>query len=128
MIVTDWARYPNFSEAEFRCRHTGRCEMQAEFMARLQAIRAEYGKPMPISSGYRHPSHPIEAGKGRADGEHTRGTCCDVAVSGADALRLIEIAIRHGINRVGVQQKGGGRFLHLGIGGRGLPAPAVWSY
>lgn len=53
MSVVDWSKYPNFSEAEFRCRHTGKCEMRPEFLAVLQAIRAEYGKPMIISSGYR---------------------------------------------------------------------------
>lgn len=125
--VTDWSKYPNFSEAEFRCKHTGLCVMQTEFMDKLQAIRTEYGKPMIISSGYRHPTHPVEAGK-KTPGEHTMGTCCDVAVSGADAVRLLRIALNHGITRVGVQQKGSGRFLHLGIGGGGLPNPAIWSY
>lgn len=127
-MVTDWSRYPNFSEAEFRCRHTGRCEMQAAFMDVLQAIRTEYGMPMAISSGYRHPSHPAEARKGHTTGEHTRGACCDVAVQGEAALRLVRIALAHGITRIGVQQNGGERFLHLGIGGEGLPAPTIWSY
>ena len=126
--VTDWSRYPNFKEAEFRCRHTGLCEMQIAFMDKLQAIRTEYGKPMTIGSGYRHPSHPVEARKGTTTGEHTQGTCCDVAVEGADAVRLLQIALKHGITRIGVQQKGSGRFLHLGIGGCGLANPAIWSY
>lgn len=126
--VTDWDRYPNFSRAEFACKHTGRCHMQAEFMDRLQAIRTAYGKPMVISSGYRHHTHPVEARKGHANGEHTQGMCCDVVVAGADALELLAIALQHGITRVGVQQKGSGRFLHLGLGGQDLANPAVWSY
>lgn len=125
--VTDWSPYPNFSEDEFRCKHTGRCAMHPAFMARLQAIRAEYGRPMVITSGYRDPSHPIEAKKS-SPGEHTLGTCCDVAVSGADALQLVEIALKHGVSRIGVSQKGASRFLHLGIGGGNLPAPMIWSY
>lgn len=127
-LVTDWSRYPNFSESEFRCRHTGHCRMQAEFMDRLQAIRTAYGRPIRITSGYRHPTHPVEARKGHATGEHTQGACCDVAVSGPDALRLVQIALAHGITRIGVQQKGAGRFIHLGIGGPGLAAPTIWSY
>ncbi len=124
----DWAKYaPYFTEAEFRCRHTGKCAMKPEFMDKLLAIRLEYGKPLKISSGYRDRTHPIEAVK-RSTGEHTLGTCCDVAVQGEDAVRLLEIALRHGITRVGVQQKGEGRFLHLGIGGGGLPNPAIWNY
>lgn len=127
-VVADWGKYPNFSEAEFRCRHTGQCAMQVEFMDRLQAIRTEYGRPLRITSGYRHPTHPVEARKGHATGEHTLGMCADIAVQGADAVELLRIALAHGITRIGVQQKGSGRFLHLGIGGQGLPAPAIWSY
>lgn len=129
MKVTDWSRYPDFSEDEFRCRHTGRCEMDAEFMDLLQKIRTSYGKPMRISSGYRDPTHPIEAAKGGLSrGEHTLGRCCDVAIEGFEAVVLLQYALAHGITRVGVQQKGAGRFLHLGIGGPGLANPWIWSY
>lgn len=129
MKVTDWSKYPNFSKSEFDCRHTGLNEMQVEFMDVLQAIRTEYGKPMRITSGYRHPTHPVEARKGHTAGEHTMGLCCDVGVSGKDAVKLLEIALRHGITRIGVQQKGSVRFLHLGIAKDGvLPSPMIWSY
>jgi hypothetical protein len=47
---------------------------------------------MRITSGYRHPSHPIEAKKG-TPGEHThRPLCVDVGVEGKDAFRLIQVA------------------------------------
>lgn len=129
MKVTDWSRYPDFSEDEFRCRHTGRCEMDAEFMDLLQKIRTSYGKPMRISSGYRDPTHPIEVAKGGLSrGEHTLGRCCDVAVEGFEAVVLLQYSLAHGITRIGVQQKGSGRFLHLGIGGPGLANPWIWSY
>lgn len=128
MIVLDWEPYaPYFSRAEFACRHTGKCGMQSEFLDVLLAIRKEYGRPMHISSGYRDRLHPVEAKKATT-GEHPQGLCADVAIQGADALRLIEIALRHGIRRIGVQQKGAGRFVHLGLGGPGLPTPAIWSY
>lgn len=127
-IVTDWSRYPNFSRSEFACKHTGLCEMRVEFMDVLQRIRTAYGRPMAISSGYRHPTHPVEARKGHTTGEHTQGMCCDVAVQGDAAYELLCIALAHGITRVGVQQKGAGRFLHLGLGGPGLPTPWIWSY
>ena len=127
-VVVDWSKYPNFTPAEFACRHTGVALMQAEFMDRLQAIRTEYGRPLRITSGYRAPSHPAEARKGHATGEHTLGTCADIAVQGADAVELIRIALAHGITRFGVQQRGDARFVHLGIGGGSLPSPAIWSY
>ena len=122
----DWTKYPNFSEREMACKHTGKCSMDPEFMSVLQAIRSEFGQ-MTITSGYRHPTHPIEAKKA-SPGEHTLGRCVDVGVEGKNAFRLIQVALKHGITRIGVQQKGAGRFIHLGIGGKGFPSPAVWSY
>ena len=122
----DWTKYPNFKESEFDCKHTGKNEMKPEFMDKLQALRTEYGKSMTITSGYRHPSHPIERRK-TISGEHSSGLACDVAVQGADAYRIIQLAIKHGFTRIGVQQKGTGRFIHLGMS-KDLPNPTIWSY
>lgn len=123
----DW-NYKNFSKKEFDCKHTGKNEMRPEFMETLQAIRTAYGKPMIITSGYRDKTHPIEAAKGQA-GEHSYGLACDIAISGENALDLIIIAYGHGIRRIGVQQKGSGRYIHLGMGDKyaNFP-PALWSY
>lgn len=99
--------------------------MQPEFMARLQHLRSVYGKPMVITSGYRDPSHPIEAAK-QSPGEHSTGRAADVAVSGADAFRLVQLATNMGFTRIGVRQKGEGRFIHLG-NSPDFP-PGIWSY
>ena len=124
----NWNDYPNFSKAEFDCKHTGKNKMRPEFMERLQQVRNAYGKPMRITSGYRDPSHPVEASKSRA-GEHSYGMACDVAVSGLDAMDLIVIAYGHGIRRIGIKQNGTGRFIHLGMGDVDLNFPqTVWSY
>lgn len=128
MVVVDWTPYePYFSKEEFTCSHTGDCFMQSHFMDTLLAIRKEYGKPMRITSGYRSRRHPDEANK-NLPGEHTFGVCADIGVEGVDALRLLQVAFKHGISRVGVNQKGADRFLHLGLGAAGLPNPAIWSY
>lgn len=120
-----WNEYPNFSASEFNCRHTGRNEMTHEFMTRLQAIRTEFGRSMTVTSGYRHPTHPVEARKTHSNGEHTQGNCCDIACTdGATRFRLIELALKHGITRIGVARN----FLHFGIGGRGLPNNVIWEY
>src|SRR5690554_1140726 len=125
----NWKTCSNFSPDEFRCRHTGLEDMDPDFMARLQALRDEYGKPMVISSGYRHPSHPVEARKS-APGAHSTGHACDVAVMGGNALELVALAIKHGFTGIGVQQKGTGRFIHLDDLGHaaGRPRPWIWSY
>lgn len=123
--MIDWSMYPNFSASEFDCKHTGRNEMKTEFMDRLQALRTAYGKPMKITSGYRHPSHPVEARKGHSNGEHTRGMCADIAcASGSERYELVYLALSHGFHRIGIAKT----FLHLGLGGPGLPSNVIWEY
>lgn len=126
----NWDDYkPYFSKKEFDCKHTGKNHMRPEFMDVLMQIRKTYNKPMIITSGYRDPSHPAEAGKSTSGGAHTYGVACDIAVRGQDALDLLVIAYGYGIRRIGLQQKGTGRFIHLDMGDRGLGfPPAIWSY
>lgn len=121
----NWADYPYFTKAEFDCKHTGKNEMQPEFMAKLQLLREKYGKPVVITSGYRHWTHPVEARKGHTTGEHTRGTCCDIAcTSGADRYQIVQLALQLSFPRIGIAKN----FIHLGIGGSGLPSPTIWDY
>jgi zinc D-Ala-D-Ala carboxypeptidase len=122
----DWSKIKNFTLAEFNCSHCGKNEMKQEFMDKLQALRIEYGKPMRITSGYRCPQHPIEAKKA-APGAHASGCACDIGVDGADAYRLLGLALKAGFTGIGVQQKGTGRFIHLDTLKSGL-RPTVWSY
>jgi len=124
--MLNWDNYPNFSEAEFACSHTGTCEMQEHFMDALQELRTIYAKPMPITSGYRSPEHPIEARKNKP-GTHATGLAADIACSGQDAYDILQIAFELGFSGIGVQQKGSGRFIHLDMWEDG-PRPNVWSY
>jgi uncharacterized protein YcbK (DUF882 family) len=126
----NWIDYePYFRKLEFTCSHTGKCEMQKPFMDRLLKLRIAFGKPMSISSGYRDKTHPIEARKDTT-GAHTTGRACDVAIRGADALQLIHLAVMYGFTGIGVNQKGGSRFIHLDdlTGSPEQPRPTVWSY
>lgn len=121
----DWADYPYFTKAEFDCKHSGKNEMQPEFMAKLQLLREMYGRPMHVTSGYRHWTHPVEARKGHTTGEHTRGTCADIAcTSGAERYEIVRLALQLGFPRIGIAKT----FIHLGIGGAGLPSPTIWDY
>lgn len=124
MTPARWGEYPNFPKSEFDCKHSSQNDMKHEFMVVLQAIRNEYG-PMRVTSGFRHPTHPIEARKGHANGEHTKGMCCDVGCNnGADRYRLITIALKHGITRIGIAKT----FVHIGLGAPGLPNCVIWEY
>lgn len=125
MTPARWGQYPNFSASEFACKHTGQNDMTHEFMEVLQRVRADFGRPMKITSGYRHWTHPVEARKGHTTGEHTRGTCCDVACTdGRERFDLVTLALKHGITRIGIAKN----FVHLGIGGPGLPVRVIWEY
>ena len=125
MTPARWGEYPNFDKAEFDCKHTGGNEMKHEFMQVLQAVRAELGRPMSITSGYRHWTHPVEAKKGKTTGEHTMGTCADVAcIDGRHRYELVTLALKHGITRIGIAKT----FVHLGIGSGHLPIRVIWEY
>ena len=122
----NWDLYPNFTEEEFKCSHTGKCEMRPEFMELLQGIRTEFRRPMIIGSGFRHITHPIEAAK-ESGGAHSLGLACDPQVRGEDALDLLRICLNRGIKRVGVYQNKDNHFLHIDIADRyGFPI-SIWS-
>ena len=122
----DWSKYPNFSEAELKCSHTGKCAMDASFMDKLRALRTELGEGMTITSGYRDATHPVEASKARP-GTHARGVAVDVACDGQQSYRIMALAFKHGFTGIGVKQSGAGRFLHLDTFANG-PRPNIWSY
>ncbi len=124
----NWHKYKNFTEDEFKCSHTGECHMDKNHMRKLQALRTEAGFPFIVSSGYRHPTHPIEASKNRA-GEHSYGKGTDIEIGGWRADRLIQLSYKHGFTRRGIHQNGGAEYIHLGTGlpNEGFP-PGVWSY
>lgn len=102
--------------------------MDPSSMRILQAVRTTNGRPMVITSGYRHPTHLGKARQRSAPGKHMRGRTVDVVVRGGDAVRLLEGALAHGITRIGVKQKGVRWFQRLRLGGQVLAAPMIWRY
>lgn len=126
----DSERWPDFTEDEMRCSHTGLCEMDPRHMDMMQELRRRRGAPVNVSSGYRHPTHPAEARK-EVPGEHTLGKASDVECWSDEAFALAEIAFELGFTRIGVSQSGRSsrRFLHLGSAtpDEGFPG-ALYSY
>jgi len=124
-MKADWSLYPNFSKSEFDCKHSGKNEMDHEFMQLLQELREELNFPLVITSGYRDKTHPVEARKTHSNGEHTQGRCCDVkCINSATRYKIIETALNLGFTRIGIAKT----FLHLGLGGKGLPNYVIWEY
>lgn len=120
MTVSDWSRYPNFAKAEFDCQETGENEMQTRFMEMLQALRAKYGKPMTITSGYRSPNHSIERRKTKP-GTHAQGIAADIYAVGHDKFRLVKLAFEVGFTGIGIDKS----FVHLDCS---RERRAIWSY
>jgi len=101
-----------FKESEMLCQHCGGSAWNQEFMEWLDTVRFTFGKPIVISSGYRCPEHPIEKKKDYP-GAHTTGLAVDIKVRGVDVIELTSIAYSLGCRRIGWNQKGSARFLHL---------------
>ena len=120
-----------FSDNELRCQCG--CEelvFDDDVRKKLDQIREDCGFPLPVTSGYRCPNHPIEAAKtanGRSVGAHTTGKAVDIGVRGEQAHVLISVAVLRRCPRIGVNQKGNSRFIHLDWDDN-RPSPTVWSY
>ena len=126
----------NFSSGEMMCScGCGEDAMDPDFMSILQNIRDEMQRPLRISSGVRCAKRNMEVSSTGKNGPHvprTTGTMAsDILIAGADALRLIDIARKHGISGVGISQRGNHakRFIHLDIiSDNHHPRPTMWSY
>jgi len=123
----------NFSTNEMMC-HCG-CkdsDMDEDFMKILQHIREEMQRPLAISSAARCSSWNEQVSSTGKNGPHVFRKAADILISGADAMRLFDIARKHGISGIGLSQKGnhGKRFIHLDIlsADDGHPRPTVWTY
>ena len=126
---------PNFSEAELTCRCGCGMLPKRDFMEKIERLRVAYGKPMSVTSAARCPAHNSKVSKTGRTGPHTTGRAIDIGVDREDAFDLLMLVGRMntlglGITGIGVQQKGGGRFLHFDdlTDEPGQPRPTVWSY
>lgn len=120
-----------FSDDELRCQcGCNDLVFDDEVRKHLDAIRETVGFALPVTSGYRCPNHPIEAAKdasGKPVGAHCTGRAVDIGVSGKNAHRLIAAAVLHDVPRIGINQKGPARFIHLDWDYT-RPHPTIWSY
>ena len=110
-----------FSRNEFKCSETGNNEIQDEFIHALDQLRESCGFPFAITSGYRDPSHSVEAKKEKA-GQHTLGIAADIAVSGgSQRFIIVSKALELGFSGIGVART----FVHVDIR---TSQPVLWCY
>lgn len=97
-----------FDRSEFNCKHTGKNEMDDQFIHSLDHLRMVCGFPFEVTSGYRDKTHPDEAVKSRP-GTHSSGIAADIAVSGgAQRCQIVKHATALGFS-VGVAKT----FVHV---------------
>jgi uncharacterized protein YcbK (DUF882 family) len=90
---------------------SGAIHMNLAFVHKLDAIRAEAGIPLIITSGYRTQAHNAKVG-GVANSSHIKGVAVDIsAPTEAIKRKIAAAAIKHGINRIGW----GRSFIHLDL-------------
>ena len=116
----------HFHITEFDCSCCGANDMQPQALELFDGLRDALGFPLAVSSGYRCANHPLESIK-RATGTHSLGVAADFVVRGGQALDLIDAARFLGVERIGVHQRGSGRFVHLDISEQHA-RPALWTY
>jgi uncharacterized protein YcbK (DUF882 family) len=114
-----------FSLEELRCSCGCRqMLMDQGFMEDLVKIRKELGFGLYVTSGYRCYNHPVEINKNNRGGPHTTGKAVDIMITGSDAVKFLESALKHNMKGFGFQQKGSKtRFIHID-----QLEPRMWSY
>lgn len=125
--MIDWTGIRYFSPDEFRCKHCGALHIDPKFVRMLDTLRHQFGKPMKITSGYRCLDHDKAVSPNSINRAHTTGKACDIAVHGEQAYRLVKLALLIGFEGIGVNQKGGSRFIHLDTI-KSNTRPNIWSY
>tara|TARA_R110000744_G_scaffold5046_4_gene17788 strand:+ start:1193 stop:1552 length:360 start_codon:yes stop_codon:yes gene_type:complete len=97
-------------------------KMSRGFLLTLDKIRADYGKPLRVNSGYRSVKHNLKVG-GRVGSSHVKGVAVDLHCNNSgDRTNLLKAIYKNGINRVGI----GKTFIHIDIDNN--KGAACWLY
>ena len=127
--MIDWSDYPNFTEAEMRCKcGCGRADMKPSFMMTLQRVRNALGRPMIVTSGFRCPDYDKSTG---GAGIHSQGLAADIKVAGETVYHMLGTAYAMDVRGIGLKQHGpwADRFMHLDtVNDLAHPRPRIWTY
>lgn len=119
----DGWRWPHFTPRELACHCGGRfCAGEywhaPDFLDALEALRADAGQPLIVSSGHRCAIWNSYVGGARFSLH--RAMAVDISLAGHDRHMLLAAAERHGFTGLGLAKT----FLHLDR----RPRPARWFY
>ncbi len=102
----------HFRRREFECPCCGGLRLSPELIRRLEALRAAWGRPVRITSGYRCAPHNRAVG-GVPNSRHLRGRAADLACPAPELGRLAALARAAGFVEIRPHPERG--FLHLGV-------------
>lgn len=114
-----WSEFdqPNYSGS-------GAKFMSADFIHKLDAIRADVGFPLIITSGYRSQAYNDGLSGSVPNSSHIKGLAADISAPTEDMrFEIAKAAINQGINRIGW----GNSFIHLDVDKDKTP-DVVWGY
>jgi zinc D-Ala-D-Ala carboxypeptidase len=126
--MTDYELTPNFSRAEFLCKHCGKSGINLDFVGHLQALRDAIGVPLKITSGYRCPQHWDEVKKAKP-GRHTEGIAADLYAIGKSLSAVYRLVLKDFPEFTGIGVAPHQNYIHLDT--RPIPKgqrAVVWSY
>ena len=101
----------NFTVYEFQCSCCGICQVDSDFISRLQKLRDAVGHILIVTSGYRCPSHNSKI-NGSPTSRHMIGRAADISIAGWDASKLYtftKAALDNGFKGVGIAKD----FVHI---------------
>ncbi|MEM9784871.1 MAG: D-Ala-D-Ala carboxypeptidase family metallohydrolase [Pseudomonadota bacterium] len=96
-----------FDPSEFASPGNGQINIDADLVNSLDAVRAEFGQPIRITSGYRDPKHNRRVG-GAPASKHMEGIAADIDMTGMDyqtRYRLMTLLIQNGFRAFGTYDK-----------------------
>lgn len=107
---------PHFNSSEFRCSQPGgNFRISVELVTALERLRAYWGKPITITSGYRTPAYNATIQGAASNSYHTRGMAADISIAGVSVDEIDAVA--EGLDLFGgrgIYRKDG--FNHLDVG------------
>ena len=113
--LNDLAISDHFRLREFECPCCHCVRLSPPLLFRLEVLRAIWGRPILITSGYRCPEHNVRV-KGSPRSLHMLGRAADVVVPFGEQEAVIRMAEK--ANFSSILPYGRRNFLHLGVGDR----------
>lgn len=105
----------NFKSTEFDCHGKNCCgitRIDSDLVGILQMIRANFGTPIIINSGYRCADHNKAVG-GASKSKHRDGAAADIVVKGVAPKEVAKYAESIGVKGIGLYEDKDGNFVHI---------------